>query len=66
MGKRIMLTHPGRFRRILSQEMLSIPIMTDLWQNGSQMGPFYELETSSPAADLNPGKSSVIYNILCI
>jgi hypothetical protein len=25
--------------------------------DGSQMGPFYELETSSPAADLNPGES---------
>jgi hypothetical protein len=22
---------------------------------GSQMGPFYELETSSPAADIEPG-----------
>jgi len=26
-------------------------------QDGSQMGPFYELETSSPAADLKPGES---------
>jgi hypothetical protein len=26
-------------------------------EDGSQMGPFYELETSSPAADLNPGES---------
>jgi hypothetical protein len=26
-------------------------------ENGSQMGPFYELETSSPAADLKPGES---------
>jgi hypothetical protein len=26
-------------------------------ENGSQMGPFYELETSSPAAFLAPGKS---------
>jgi hypothetical protein len=25
--------------------------------DGSQMGPFYELETSSPAADLKPGES---------
>jgi hypothetical protein len=25
--------------------------------DGSQMGPFYELETSSPAASLAPGKS---------
>jgi len=25
--------------------------------NGSQMGPFYELETSSPAAALSPGRS---------
>ena len=25
--------------------------------DGSQMGPFYELETSSPAADLRPGES---------
>jgi hypothetical protein len=25
--------------------------------DGSQMGPFYELETSSPAADLSPGES---------
>jgi hypothetical protein len=24
---------------------------------GSQLGPFYELETSSPAAELNPGES---------
>jgi hypothetical protein len=23
--------------------------------DGSQMGPFYELETSSPAADIEPG-----------
>jgi hypothetical protein len=26
-------------------------------EDGSQMGPFYELETSSPAADLKPGES---------
>jgi hypothetical protein len=26
-------------------------------EDGSQMGPFYELETSSPAADLKPGGS---------
>jgi hypothetical protein len=26
-------------------------------EDGSQMGPFYELETSSPAADLMPGES---------
>lgn len=26
-------------------------------EDGSQMGPFYELETSSPAAALSPGKS---------
>jgi hypothetical protein len=26
-------------------------------EDGSQMGPFYELETSSPAADLEPGES---------
>lgn len=26
-------------------------------EDGSQMGPFYELETSSPAADLNAGES---------
>lgn len=26
-------------------------------EDGSQMGPFYELETSSPAADLKPGAS---------
>ena len=26
-------------------------------EDGSQMGPFYELETSSPAADLAPGES---------
>jgi len=26
-------------------------------EDGTQMGPFYELETSSPAADLKPGKS---------
>jgi hypothetical protein len=26
-------------------------------ENGSQMGPFYELETSSPAAALEPGES---------
>jgi hypothetical protein len=26
-------------------------------EDGSQMGPFYELETSSPAAELKPGKS---------
>jgi hypothetical protein len=25
--------------------------------DGTQMGPFYELETSSPAADLKPGES---------
>jgi hypothetical protein len=26
-------------------------------EDGTQMGPFYELETSSPAADLKPGES---------
>jgi hypothetical protein len=26
-------------------------------EDGSQMGPFYELETSSPAAALKPGES---------
>ncbi len=26
-------------------------------EDGSQMGPFYELETSSPAIELNPGES---------
>ncbi len=26
-------------------------------EDGSQLGPFYELETSSPAADLEPGES---------
>jgi hypothetical protein len=26
-------------------------------EDGSQMGPFYELEASSPAADLKPGGS---------
>jgi hypothetical protein len=26
-------------------------------EDGSQMGPFYELESSSPAADLKPGES---------
>lgn len=26
-------------------------------EDGSQMGPFYELETSSPAADIKPGES---------
>ncbi len=26
-------------------------------EDGSQMGPFYELETSSPAVELNPGES---------
>lgn len=26
-------------------------------EDGSQMGPFYELETSSPAAGLKPGES---------
>lgn len=28
-------------------------------EDGSQMGPFYELETSSPAIDLQPGESVV-------
>jgi hypothetical protein len=28
-----------------------------LLEDGTQMGPFYELETSSPAAALVPGKS---------
>jgi len=28
-------------------------------ENGSQMGPFYELETSSPAAALRPGESII-------
>lgn len=28
-------------------------------ENGSQMGPFYELESSSPAAALNPGEDLV-------
>ena len=28
-------------------------------EDGSQMGPFYELETSSPAADLKPGESII-------
>ncbi|NMC41629.1 MAG: hypothetical protein GYA43_10760, partial [Bacteroidales bacterium] len=27
--------------------------------DGSQMGPFYELETSSPAAELAPGESII-------
>jgi len=32
-------------------------------QDGSQMGPFYELETSSPAAALAPGKSITHFQI---
>jgi hypothetical protein len=28
-------------------------------EDGSQMGPFYELETSSPAVELNPGESLI-------
>jgi hypothetical protein len=28
-------------------------------EDGSQMGPFYELETSSPAAELKPGESLI-------
>ncbi len=31
--------------------------MTVPLEDGSQMGPFYELETSSPAAALKPGES---------
>ncbi|MFW5886549.1 MAG: DUF6786 family protein [Bacteroidota bacterium] len=28
-------------------------------EDGSQMGPFYEIESSSPAAELNPGKNII-------
>jgi hypothetical protein len=33
--------------------------MMDLLEDGSQMGPFYELETSSPALALKPNETAV-------
>ncbi len=45
--------------------MSSIRITTDLWQTDRSLGPFYEIESSSPAKELKKGESLEHKQTIC-